>query len=264
MGGSSGGGDTTQTTEPWAGQQPYLSFGFQQAQNLYNQGGPQYYPGSTVSPLSNYSNQAVDLMAQRGLNGSPLETAAQNEATKTLNGEYLNNNPYLDSLWNQQAGDITSRVMSQFGSAGRTGSGINQQVLERELANGSNNLYGGAYDAERGRMTQQLALTPQTSGMDYTNLGNLAKAGSVLDQQNQNVLDSNVNRWNYNQNLPWDTLQRYAGLIGGTGYGSTVDKSTSGGGSNPWAGAAGGAAAGTAINPGIGTALGALYGYFAS
>jgi len=261
--GSSGGGSQTQTSEPWKAQKPYLQDVFSQAKNLYNQGGAQYYPGSTVAPLSGYSQQAIDLMAQRGLNGSPVETAAQNEATRTLNGDYLNNNPYLDSIWNQQAGDITSRVQSQFGAAGRTGSGINQQVLERELTNGSNQLYGGAYDAERARMMQAAALAPQTAGMDYTNLGNVAQAGSVLDQQNQNVLDADVNRWNYNQNLPYNTLQQYAGLVGGN-YGNTTT-TTDNTSKNPWASALGGAAMGASMGAGgWGADAGGLAGLLSS
>ena len=40
---------TTSVTTPWAQQIPYLTQGFSQAQNLFNQPGPAYYPGQTVA-----------------------------------------------------------------------------------------------------------------------------------------------------------------------------------------------------------------------
>ena len=39
----------TTVNEPWAKQSPYLQYGFDEAARLYQQGGPQYYPGSTVA-----------------------------------------------------------------------------------------------------------------------------------------------------------------------------------------------------------------------
>lgn len=78
---SSGGGTstatTTQQTGPWLPQQSYLRDVFAQAQNLYygaNPGAgpngiqvpdpkttPQYFPGSTVAPLSSETQQALQL-----------------------------------------------------------------------------------------------------------------------------------------------------------------------------------------------------------
>jgi hypothetical protein len=43
----------TQNTQPWAPQQPYLQQAFGQAQNLFQNWTPQYYPQSTVAPINN-------------------------------------------------------------------------------------------------------------------------------------------------------------------------------------------------------------------
>ena len=67
MSGGKGGGDTTTTqkADPWSGQQPYLKFGFNQAQNLYNSGGPQFYPGRTYVPFSGQTEQALGMAQNR-------------------------------------------------------------------------------------------------------------------------------------------------------------------------------------------------------
>lgn len=266
-GGSNSGGTTTtvQKSDPWIGQQGVLTKGFQRASYLLDNGIEKPYPGQTVAPLSGYSQQAVDLMAQRGLNGSPLQTAAQTEATKTLNGDYLgpDSNPWLAEIAKRNAGDITSQVQSQFGAAGRSGSGINQQVLARSIGDANNQLYGNAYNDERQRMQQQVALAPQTVGIDYTDIGNVARAGSVLDTQNQNVINADMSKWNQKQMAPWDALQRYmtaiGGSYGGSSSGTVTTPSTSG---NPWSGALGGGLIGSQLggNVGLGSGWGTLIG----
>jgi hypothetical protein len=265
--GGGGGGDTTtvQKADPWAGQQPYLAYGFQQAQKNYDSGGPQYYPTSTVADFSPQTQQALQLTQDRAVAGSPVTRASQAQATATLNGDYLNNNPYLDSIWNQGAGDIQSRVAGQFGAAGRTGSGINQQVLSRELANGYNNLYGANYQAERGRQLQTQSLVPQISQLDYADIDRLGQAGSMIDQQNQAQLSDKVNRFNYNQNLPDQNLQRYVAAIQGNYGGATNTTVDTASAKRNWlSGAAGGALTGAALGssvfPGLGTAAGAVAG----
>lgn len=301
LGGSSkpsGSTTTVQNSDPWSAQQPYLTYGFQRAQDLYGRGPQQYYPDSTVAPLSNYSNQAINLTANRAINGSPVQTAAQGFAQKNLTGGYYDSaNPYLkdtlngiyldptkntalNSIVDRNAGDITARVNSSFGSAGRTGSGINQQVLARELGDNANQLYGQQYANERNNMMQAagqfsndrnaalssmgqtLALAPQTTGMDFTNYQQLAGAGAALDQQNQAQLTDKVNRWNFTQNAPYQNLQNYIAAIQGN-YGgktsTTQDQYTQ---SNPISGLLGGGLVGSQIGgqTGIGSGYGALIG----
>ena len=65
-----GGGDkttTTQKTEPWGPQQEYLLQQYANAQNLLNNYAPQYYPGSTVAPMSPYTQTGA---AQLGAFGN--------------------------------------------------------------------------------------------------------------------------------------------------------------------------------------------------
>jgi hypothetical protein len=60
----SGGGTQVSTTnvEPWAEQKGYLTGGFEQAQKVFDQGAPEYYPGETLAgfdPAQTAAQQAT-------------------------------------------------------------------------------------------------------------------------------------------------------------------------------------------------------------
>lgn len=63
MGGGSGGGNISQssTTSPWPGQIPYLMEAYKGAQDLYYQGGPQYWQYDVTAPLSNATRTSNQL-----------------------------------------------------------------------------------------------------------------------------------------------------------------------------------------------------------
>lgn len=278
MGGSqpSGNTTTTQNSAPWAAQQPYLQDLFKNAQNLYNSGGAQYYQGSTVAPYSATTNQGINMTAQRGLDGSASDAGASRLATDTMNGSYLNSNPYLDKMYDSAASAVTRNyqnavqpgISSAFEASGRYGSGAQanaqsqaQLDLGQSLGNMASNIYGQNYASERNNQMQAMGFAPTLQSMDYNNLNHVLQAGGMQDQMNQAQLSDQVNRWNYNQNLPYQNLQRYQGLTGGN-YGGTATTSQPYF-QNKTAGALGGAMMGAQIGsliPGIGTGIGAIGG----
>jgi len=155
---------------------------------------------------------------------------------------------------------------STAGSLGTTMAGLSGN-MQSNLGNLGSSLYSSGNQA----LGQSTALIPGTQQAQLAS-GQIA---STLGQQNtadaQAQLTDQVNRWNYNQNLPYTMLQDYlTSLNGGANLGGTSTASQSGGGSSRAAGALGGAASGaamgTAIAPGMGTAIGAgagaLYGLF--
>ena len=56
---------TNSSSAPWESQQPYLEKGFEEAQNLYESATPEYYPDSTVAPMNQLTDQALQLQAAR-------------------------------------------------------------------------------------------------------------------------------------------------------------------------------------------------------
>lgn len=142
-GGSSGGGGTsTQTVEkadPWEGQQPYLKDVFQKAQDRFNDAGPNFFQGSTVSgfnPLeTSYQNQVVDY-AQGG-----RPQAMQTGAESAINNELFNPSgnamyqatrglaPYAQSGLNRASGFTGEQVLDDSNA-----SPIMKQMLSGSVA----------------------------------------------------------------------------------------------------------------------------------
>lgn len=256
MGGSSDG--KTQVNPPDY-QLPYLAGTLQNAQNLYQDGGPVYYPGNTVAPFSPQSEQAMQLTQQRAVGGSPVTNSADSYATNVLNGSYLNKNPYLDQTFNHAATATQNQLSSEFARSGRNVS-ASEPLRAQQLNDLATQVYGGNYEQERARQQQLIPYATGLANNDYTDLAQLQNVGSAVQNQSQNYINDAQARWDYNQNSPGSDLDNYIRRItGNMGQTTTTTKPK-----NPTAGAIGGAAAGASIGtevyPGWGTAIGALAG----
>ena len=214
---------TTSTQAPWSNQQPYLDYMFNQAKSIYEGGGPQYYQDSQVSPFAPAQEQAMAGIENRARTGSTINAANNQMMTDTLQGKYLDpaTNPYLTDTFNTAAAQTLAPIQSAFSDAGRYGSGINQQVQQRGLNELANNIYGGNYGAERGRQMTAAQIAPQIANQDYYDYDRLMGVGSQVQNQAQNVIADNVQRYNYNQNLPQQNLNAFQNYVGGNQYGST-------------------------------------------
>jgi hypothetical protein len=225
MGGLSGGGGgggeqtTVQKSEPWSGQQPYLTRGFQDAQNLFlDSPPPAFYPGSTVQPYSPETNTALQLRTLRALNGSPVQDAANSQLTGTLNGDYL-----FGGQGFNQAVDAASRkilpqvVNSAFERAGRTGSGLASTARTQAFRDS----FADQYGQERQNQMRGLLTSPSVQAQDYADIDQLQGVGSALEGYQGGVLGDSVNRFNYGQNITQDQLKQYMQLIQGN-YGNTT------------------------------------------
>jgi hypothetical protein len=220
MGSSSSPTRTTTVNEPPAFIQPFMQYGAGQARSLYETGGPQYYGGNTVVPFSQQTEQSLGLTEQRALNGSPVNNAAQDYATRTLNtnptsqfggasNPYASsanpygsvNNPYLDATFNKAADSVQQRLGSQFAGSGRN-TDASRAVNADELNNLSNTIYGGAYENERSRGLaydqQQLGIGAQgyeserdrmATDLDRQRSQQYAVAGMAPQLANQDYVD---------------------------------------------------------------------------
>ncbi|MEQ9643514.1 MAG: hypothetical protein RIM84_26075 [Alphaproteobacteria bacterium] len=83
----------TQTTTPWQPIADQLGFGYQQARQLYDQGGPTYFPGQTYVDFAPQTQAALNAMQARATAGSPLTDAAQATARSLLGADALSANP---------------------------------------------------------------------------------------------------------------------------------------------------------------------------
>lgn len=80
---------TTQSTQPWAGQQPYLSDIYGQSQALDQQAVPQYYPDTTYAGLTpGQTGLMSNLIGYGSGGGNSAVQAANSNVTNTLSPGY--------------------------------------------------------------------------------------------------------------------------------------------------------------------------------
>jgi hypothetical protein len=245
------------------------TFGAGQAQNLYNTGGPAYYPGQQVAPFSSMQEQALSGAQNLATQGSPLTSAAQQQDTNIVNGQYMNpaTNPYLQQTFNYAANAVQNKLGSEFAGSGRNpeASVAAQSDQMNQLAN---QIYGGNYQFGAQQQAQAISQANPLANQNWTNLAQLDSYGQQVQGQAQNMIGANTNLYNYNAQLPWTNLNNYMNQVNSLAHGGTQSntqpyfQNQTG---NALGGAAAGAAAGSAFGPwgtAIGGGLGLLSGYF--
>ena len=102
-----GGGGTSTTVQSIPTElKPLASAYTNKAIDLANTG-YQAYGGQRYANMNGYQNQAVNQISNLANNGTAVGNAGENLVNNTLNGDYLNNNPYLDASFKAQSGAVT-------------------------------------------------------------------------------------------------------------------------------------------------------------
>lgn len=296
MGGGKGGGSSTTTVQkadPWEGQQPYLTEIFQEAQKLYNNGGlaPDYYPGQTVAGQSQWTQDALKMQADRAQNGSPLidnasnamnnittgQALADNQGLNTLNQLSQEDNPYVDELYNRANSQVQADLDGNFNRAGRYGSGAHEAAAADAANNLAAQMYSSLWDkradaaAQAGQLYntgvgQQVVASQtgqQLANQAYTDAAALSEAGGMMDDYNQQLINADIDRYNYGEQQALLALQNYNNLIQGNYGGTSTTTGQQSGGStvgNVLGGGLSGAGIGSMIGGPVGAGIGAIAG----
>ena len=222
---------------------PYVSYGLEEAKNLYQGASPQYYAGQTYVDPSANTLSALTAAGNRATAGNPLLPAAQQQQQDVISGQYLNSNPYFNQALAGASQGATQTYMDAIKSAqggasmaGRYGSGVSADIQNRAantLSNTLANTYGqlayNNYNTERGRQEAAVAGAPALANADYTDINQLLKTGQAQEDYANTALQADINRFNYNENLPTAKLNQYAQYLSGTPQGSTTTSTSSGG-----------------------------------
>lgn len=175
------------------------------------------------------------------------------------------------SAQQQAAGLVSQGGLSAYG-LGLQGAG---QDLQGQVANanlgsqyrsdllGLGNLAGNLAGTQSHDIARWGALYPSLAQAGATPYANALQYGQYQRGLAENALQGDINRWNFQQQEPYDRLSFYNQIVNGTaGLGGT-QTSSGGGSSMSGTGALGGALAGAqlgSIVPGLGTGIGALAG----
>jgi hypothetical protein len=234
MGGGGGSQSSKTTTSIDPRIAPYVTYGLQEAQRLYQGAGPKYYEGQTYVSPSEATQQSLAMARERALGGSPLIKAAQEEQLATIQGKGVN--PFLagaleqtNRLAGEQYNKNIQNLQSQASSAGRYGSsamgqqaGTAQDVFARALAEQGGQLAYNSAEAERARQMAAVGAAPQMAMSDYYDINQLLKAGQAGEGYDTAKLQADMNRFNYEQNLPQMKLQNFANLFSNVPQGTTT------------------------------------------
>lgn len=212
----------TQTTtqnisEPWSEQRPFLTQGFQAAQQDILNRPLEYFPDSTVVPFAGQTQQALQQQEQRALSGNPLLGQAQQQVGQTLAGDYLTN-PAFDQLSQSVAAQVLPGVDTGFALGNRFGSPLHAQAVAQGI---SRELAPFAFQDYRVGRAEQQAAAQQAPGLaqqDYFDIGQLRGVGAEREAQSGRELQDRLSRFQFEQTEPYGRLAAYMGLIGG-GYG---------------------------------------------
>ena len=238
---SGGTTSTTSSTAPATFQQPYIDQMLAESKKLYDSAGPSYFPNSMTAGFTAPETQAQSMLtgAVPGQQQQVANTALSNYSTLS-NAADVNNNPYLQKavegatrpVWQQLTDYAMPQIRRSYEASG--GLGSSRQGIAEGLATGRTaqssldtaaKMYSDAYG--QGLNTQQSALSmaPSVSALQTASAETLSAVGAQQREMEQAKINEDVNRYTYNQNLPYNKLTDYANLVtkqlGGTGT-STV------------------------------------------
>lgn len=195
---------TTQNNDPWSGQQPYLKAGFEQALNAFLR-------DRSIPGFSPESIEAQNWQRQRALGGNPLLPGAQDELSKTINGDYLYGGKGFDAALEAAKNKIMPTVDSTFARGGRMRSGLADVAKTGAIGDA----FAGLYNEERNRQQRATALAPEIGNADYYDIGKLSEVGSQKDNMAENIRNERMRKI-----LAY--MQAINGNYGGTSTGTST------------------------------------------
>jgi len=228
-----GGGSETTVAEPWAGAQPYIKKGYEEASGIYDKFSPQFYGGQTQASFS-----PDQLTAQAGVRdwatkGAPnVMNPALSAYKYGTGGQVLDvaNNPYVRGMASQAAKDAYGQLTPQLagirsGAIQSGGYGGGRQGIAEGLAIGgaadaatkaAANIYGQAYGQGLGHQAQTLGQTGALIGAGFDPYKALGSSGGQQQAREQALIADAQAKHQFQQNLPYERLKQYTGSIGGT------------------------------------------------
>jgi hypothetical protein len=256
---TSSGGTQVTSIQPPAYQLPFLQQGTQGAANLYAAGGPEQYTGNRVVPFAPQTEAAMAGTVARATNGSPVVGAGQDYVTKSLNGGFMNQNPYLDATFDLAARRSQNRLTSEFARSGRDVSAAAPARADM-LTDLATQIYGGAYENDRNRQQGVLPYVNPLAEADYRDLSALGGIGAQVEDMSGRMIEDAASRFEYEQQRPEANLDQFLRRIQGQDLGENQTTQMPDVYRNRLAGALGGGMAGSALLGPYGALIGALGG----
>lgn len=273
------GGSSTQTVQqnpdPWSGVQPYLKGAYADAQELYNQGGPDYFPGKTYVNRDPLEDQAMNMRLEYANTEYPgqyqrMKGAQQDmlSAADVANNPYVNN--MIDSGMRRMNQNLQENILPGIdrGAVGSGQFGGSRHGVAQGIAMRGNQEALGDYqaklqhDAYKAGLDQRIAGTALNPIINEAGLGQsqaVADMGAYRRGEQELALQDQMDRFAYNEQQPYANLNQYLGQLAGAPWGSTSTGDV-GGQDRTFASRAGGGLTGMQAGAGLASLFGATGG----
>jgi len=244
---SSSSGTSQNVSTPY--QQAHYDQLLGQADNLYQQGMPDYYGGQTVAGFTPAQMESMNLTSNWVTgNGQDMMGTMNNNYMDMMSGRINTGagSPYGDmaNAYRRQATDQANQMMQevrggqvmsgQYGGSGR-GDALNNQVIENAGQQVNDNLammYGNAYQNAQDQRTQALGQYGNIMNMPLEMSKQLYnRVGLPQQQLNQAMMNDAKMRYDYAAMSPYNNLAQYAQFISGNMGGMTQATESSSGSS---------------------------------
>lgn len=222
---------------------------------------------SALAPLNQQQLTSIGNISNWANNPSNILDTATQQLTGTMGGSYLNpeSNPYLAKYVQQAQGDVTrnynNAVVPQLSAAatraGAFGGSADtlmrteaQKNLGDTLSKTATDIYYPAYNDERTRQMQAQLFAPQLDQSSLPHYQAGLAAGDIQRQSQQDYLNEIVNRYQQQNQWPYQAAQAGASIYSPyasnwgvqTGQSTgTTNQTASGGGASPFSQIMGGA-----------------------
>ena len=220
------------------------------------------------------------------------DPTAGNTGLAALEGMSSARNPWMDALYQDASREALAALDSSFSRAGRYGSGAHAAAGADAVSGLAADMYGAAYqqqmqaaaqaasayEAAQGRQLaaaqaagqlystgvgQQISaagMAQNLANQAYTDAAALGEAGAVQESYDQQGINADIERWNYERQQALAALNSYSQLIQGNYGSSTTTTGQQASSTGRLGGFASGAAAGASMGATLGGPWGALIG----
>ena len=227
-------GDNVETkeNEPWSQASPYITEGFKEASNLYNNFNPTFYSGPTQAYFSPDQLTAQQGMRDFAVKGAPeIMNPSIGAYQQALSPETLDvaNNPYVNNMAQAAAdramGGVYDNLADIRGGAIMSGGygggrqGIAEGTAIAGAADSANQaaaqIYGNAYSQGLRNQLGTLGQTGALMGAGFQPYANLSLSGEQQQLREQALINDAQAAHNFNMNLPYQKFKNYqAGIAG--------------------------------------------------
>lgn len=185
------------------------------------------YSGDRFADVNGAQQAGLGMITDRAVNGSPVMNQANQTLTSALQGG--NTNPYLDQMVNKAQANVLGNAQQAAVQSGSFGNSGIAEAAAKQMGDVATNMYGGAYDADRGRQMQALGMAQSYGNQQYQDAQQLMNAGQFMQDQQQQQSDFDYQQFQEQQNLPYKQLAAMSGVFG-SNLGSSASTKQSGGG----------------------------------